>query len=199
MRITSTYVEKTFNRTPLWSSTEDHLHIRGENRDAVEMIKTQEGSPPHTWRKRLETSVYFDNYRITSTYVEKTICFIILTTPSEDHLHIRGENSVLVLLSGTLVGSPPHTWRKLCKSFIACITARITSTYVEKTTACKLEHQVLQDHLHIRGENKLIIYIWFSNIGSPPHTWRKPVLQALSCTRPRITSTYVEKTSYYLS
>ena len=196
MRITSTYVEKTFNRTPLWSSTEDHLHIRGENRDAVEMIKTQEGSPPHTWRKRLETSVYFDNYRITSTYVEKTICFIILTTPSEDHLHIRGENSVLVLLAGTLVGSPPHTWRKRYTTDEISLIFRITSTYVEKTFLfCKFLAR-LQDHLHIRGENESSGVQYLGKSGSPPHTWRKRSTVPVSVAVVGITSTYVEKTNF---
>ena len=143
--------------------------------------------------------------------MEKTILMTMTQWSKQDHLHIRGENAAKKLGIAESTGSPPHTWRKLCKSFIACITARITSTYVEKTTACKLEHQVLQDHLHIRGENKFIITIVFSNkgspphtcrkqeficitLGSPPHTWRKLIQSSVFLQTCRITSTYVEKT-----
>ena len=156
------------------------------------MIKA--GSPPHTWRKLGAYQSIDWNDRITSTYVEKTICFIILTTPSEDHLHIRGENSVLVLLAGTLVGSPPHTWRKRYTTDEISLIFRITSTYVEKTFLfCKFLAR-LQDHLHIRGENDLTEEQVKAYRGSPPHTWRKQCLHVQDQLASRITSTYVEKT-----
>ena len=51
-----------------------------------------------------------------------------------------------------------------------------------------------EDHLHIRGENKILDMCCGSKMGSPPHTWRKPnSTGAFHCSL-RITSTYVEKT-----
>ena len=171
--ITSTYVEKTVGMAQSRCNAQDHLHIRGENFVMNVYFIMPLGSPPHTWRKLGAYQSIDWNDRITSTYVEKTICFIILTTPSEDHLHIRGENSVLVLLAGTLVGSPPHTWRKRYTTDEISLIFRITSTYVEKTFLfCKFLAR-LQDHLHIRGENESSGVQYLGKSGSPPHTWRK--------------------------
>ena len=113
MRITSTYVEKTFNRTPLWSSTEDHLHIRGENVWKQVFTLITIGSPPHTWRKLLTQANLTGLIGITSTYVEKTDFVKQFFIPFQDHLHIRGENKYLTRYFLGLSGSPPHTWRKL--------------------------------------------------------------------------------------
>ena len=175
-------------------NAQDHLHIRGENFVMNVYFIMPLGSPPHTWRKLGAYQSIDWNDRITSTYVEKTICFIILTTPSEDHLHIRGENSVLVLLAGTLVGSPPHTWRKRYTTDEISLIFRITSTYVEKTFLfCKFLAR-LQDHLHIRGEDESSGVQYLGKSGSPPHTWRKRSTVPVSVAVVGITSTYVEKT-----
>ena len=53
---------------------------------------------------------------------------------------------------------------------------RITSTYVEKTNADSVKANGRKDHLHIRGENFSNSFISFAAPGSPPHTWRKPIL-----------------------
>ena len=50
--------------------------------------------------------------RITSTYVEKTALPLVLLPEPWDHLHIRGENRLLLLANVNTLGSPPHTWRK---------------------------------------------------------------------------------------
>ena len=73
---------------------------------------------------------------------------------------------------------------------------RITSTYVENTGLFNKRTINLWDHLHIRGEYCFASLSLTSSLGSPPHTWRILVLQAPSCTRPRITSTYVENTFF---
>ena len=71
----------------------------------------------------------------------------------EDHLHIRGENTVFVWSLLPEPGSPPHTWRKQARITFQTVRVGITSTYVEKTKS-KVKHSVkIEDHLHIRGEN----------------------------------------------
>ena len=95
----------------------------------------------------------------------------------------------------SLLGSPPHTWRKPHQVLNRYAKHRITSTYVEKTGYTNKVMQYIQDHLHIRGEN-----CWDSNpkmfsLGSPPHTWRKRNFGAFDNSFFRITSTYVEKTA----
>ena len=92
------------------------------------------------------------------------------------------------------MGSPPHTWRIPEPNAIIDNKLRITSTYVENTNRTLSMFEYEKDHLHIRGE-----YTWkqvfiLIIIGSPPHTWRIPVVIAVTMDRDRITSTYVENT-----
>ena len=57
----------------------------------------------------------------------------------------------------------------------------------------KLEEMV-RDHLHIRGEYTVFRYQYVEDRGSPPHTWRIPVVSSVMSTIDGITSTYVENT-----
>ena len=134
------------------------------------------GSPPHTWRKHGLCSVSVHEFRITSTYVEKTRMCHLTKRRHQDHLHIRGENSTGQQAGFGYQGSPPHTWRKpMLSEFRSCLS---------------------QDHLHIRGENLSALEFWLHRSGSPPHTWRKRQSIYAGMIFLRITSTYVEKTSY---
>ena len=152
-RITSTYVEKIRQIANFYHTFRDHLHIRGENRQFLKQTTMYIGSPPHTWRKSaiFETNNYV--YRITSTYVEKINKEDIATLGTQDHLHIRGENTLKRTISFNVLGSPPHTWRKSCLKLLSGFRLRITSTYVEKIFAASNSDLFTRDHLHIRGEN----------------------------------------------
>ena len=113
MGITSTYVENTvLNETPkekVW----DHLHIRGEYISCKQQLDGHSGSPPHTWRILIYFLFVAVCSGITSTYVENTDTSFSEETILEDHLHIRGEYSSILLSHLPL--------------------RRITSTYVENT------------------------------------------------------------------
>ena len=91
VRITSTHVENTLVRSFVGVPSWDHLHTRGEYDTSTYLDDELGGSPPHTWRIHLETSVYFDNYRITSTHVENTHSVVLSARTCKDHLHTRGE------------------------------------------------------------------------------------------------------------
>ena len=132
-RITSTYVEKTISRLDHNESFQDHLHIRGENTSIKPLKAFAIGSPPHTWRKLAGIIRAITAARITSTYVEKTIVPSFICRDLQDHLHIRGENLFISHHFVYLLGSPPHTWRKLFSAGWPILTTGITSTYVEKT------------------------------------------------------------------
>ena len=155
-------------------TTADHLHIRGENRKQIFQLMKSSGSPPHTWRKQKANIPANEEFRITSTYVEKTNLHFIILSMLQDHLHIRGEN----------YSSPLYRLRRI----------RITSTYVEKTRCLKRAGRESKDHLHIRGENHTLQNQQTHQLGSPPHTWRKLVIFPPLSGVLRITSTYVEKT-----
>ena len=111
-----------------------------------------------------------------------------------DHLHIRGEYSIHLLIKMILKGSPPHTWRIPIYVVVYKSKERITSTYVENTLMQTTFDFTVGDHLHIRGEYKSWVLTLPSWIGSPPHTWRIHILDHPSISSAGITSTYVENT-----
>ena len=151
-RITSTYVENTYMQDTDTTAGGDHLHIRGEYAALHAMQKWVAGSPPHTWRIQYSACSLLGLMRITSTYVENTNKPTTVLRRDEDHLHIRGEYSLVIKRSFFMLGSPPHTWRIPIFFSFNVVLFRITSTYVENTSAPLRSIKYGEDHLHIRGE-----------------------------------------------
>ena len=112
--------------------------------------------------------------RITSTHVENTLRKMTSKSACKDHLHTRGEYSLIQLPMPPTKGSPPHTWRIHSKSTATKSGNRITSTHVENTKSWLVLAIVL--------------------LGSPPHTWRIQNLEGAGQLTDRITSTHVENT-----
>ena len=73
---------------------------------------------------------------------------------------------------------------------------RITSTYVENTDNTTINFNGVKDHLHIRGEYKMVKQFTTIRTGSPPHTWRIQLMMMTLDQLKGITSTYVENTWY---
>ena len=95
--------------------------------------------------------------RNTSTYVEKIYHDGAKHNRSKKHLHIRGENIRISFKFKRWIETPPHTWRKFRNSNNTLNRGRNTSTYVEKIDLDRLAKYVDEKHLHIRGENVLIM------------------------------------------
>ena len=171
-RITSTYVENTLSALCWFGIGGDHLHIRGEYVEYCKCAWNNWGSPPHTWRIRIHSRSNHHLSRITSTYVENTTTHNTFKVLCKDHLHIRGEYLIMVLVTLKVLGSPPHTWRIQGTSAGTGLRQRITSTYVENTEQFLRRRALSRDHLHIRGEYCLRWAIGLMKLGSPPHTWR---------------------------
>ena len=70
----------------------------------------------------------------------------------------------------------------------------IISTYVENTQIIKSYKQIVEDHLHIRGEYADELLPQLYNQGSSPHTWRIQNFISDAQMMHRIISTYVENT-----
>ena len=172
--ITSTYVENTPSERLSQQSHQDHLHIRGEYIRCGKQETIWLGSPPHTWRIRQDFLIWSSTARITSTYVENTPGLGFKHRIEKDHLHIRGEYSLIYQRIKQKWGSPPHTWRIRNHDPFGWWPTGITSTYVENTSLITVIFLLIRDHLHIRGEYSVTI------------------VTAISY--PRITSTYVENT-----
>ena len=93
-----------------------------------------------------------------------------------------------------LLGSPPHTWRIRFLATFKITRTRITSTHVENTRSASLSLISGKDHLHTRGEYEEKVIMRKTYKGSPPHTWRIPLIKLTQGTGYRITSTHVENT-----
>ena len=89
--------------------------------------------PPRTWRIQPRWNGDIDSLGITSTYVENTLNMHLPLMHQQDHLHIRGEYSIVAIVIVSKVGSPPHTWRIQHRIYVKAQVNRITSTYVENT------------------------------------------------------------------
>ncbi len=108
---------------------------------------------PHMWRKRSTDIDRLAELRNISTYVEKTEDGKFYTLDGKKHLHICGENLLMMLMPRPVVETSPHMWRKLRIHAVTKLSERNISTYVEKTTATFALFVNRQKHLHICGEN----------------------------------------------
>ena len=109
----------------------------------VIVLKFQ-GSSPHTWRILSNAFTIKCQVRIISTYVENTSRMLLKILVKQDHLHIRGEYSMISDRLGAVLGSSPHTWRILCNPFINPCVRRIISTYVENTLKESYDSSILK-------------------------------------------------------
>ena len=114
----------------------------------------------------------------------------------KDHLHLRGEHHKRWWIWTIAVGSPPLTWRTQIIVILFEKFVRITSTYVENTGGNIFKDEWVQDHLHLRGEHSFLELSVGTRVGSPPLTWRTPLVCNCLFLAARITSTYVENTRF---
>ena len=89
---TSTDVEKTPSEDRQRPASRKHLHGRGEDSCPVSKLLPWPETPPRTWRRL----GIFRQWRLgrgnTSTDVEKTDTYMMLSVCSKKHLHGRGED-----------------------------------------------------------------------------------------------------------
>ena len=153
-RITPTCVGNTSGRSRRADAdvgNKDHPHVRGEHFQFSPRVRAIE--------------------RITPTCVGNTLLRFASAGMSKDHPHVRGEHISLVGGFIHVVGSPPRAWGTLGLMFLLCLWGRITPTCVGNTlnqSGCVPAHQ---DHPHVRGEHKVVIYALSHPLGSPPRAW----------------------------
>ena len=99
VRITSTHVENTGAVNSSGGASGDHLHTRGEYSIKTLYDLITVGSPPHTWRIRILEQNFQEMIGITSTHVENTFFCVFDRVIHEDHLHTRGEYTLILLLT----------------------------------------------------------------------------------------------------
>ena len=133
-------------------------------------------TPPRTWRRHPLDYGYTQSERNTSTDVEKTDAHRLKCVGIKKHLHGRGEDAPLGILTVGHLETPPRTWRRLgCRQCHEFVLGN-TSTDVEKTTPLDVWHLAEKE--------------------TPPRTWRRlGIFRQWRLGRGN-TSTDVEKTSF---
>ena len=91
-RNTSTYVEKTEQKSRTCANKEKHLHVRGEDLEKSLCRSTSAETPPRTWRRPPARAGRIPRFGNTSTYVEKTRLQEVQSVVFWKHLHVRGED-----------------------------------------------------------------------------------------------------------
>ena len=130
-------------------------------------------TPPRMWRKPSSTHKRAFLFGSTSTYVEKTAFWYAKAMIFWKHLHVCGENFILLLGSIADPETPPRMWRKLVFTEDPKIVDGNTSTYVEKTHSRIWRLSVTQKHLHVCGENLNSPRAMLFGLETPPRMWRK--------------------------
>ena len=154
-------------------------------------MRSNYGSPPHTWGIHYLVWVKNNHVRFTPTHVGNTPFTILNSSIHPVHPHTRGEYDGKVraykLFSvhphtrgeyyGSLYpyahhrGSPPHTWGiQECPSD-AFTRNRFTPTHVGNTCNVGVYRWLDTVHPHTRGEYGVTLLLRPQDTGSPPHTW----------------------------
>ena len=97
------------------------------------------------------------------TRVGKTPSPVIRRSPTADHPHTRGENSLADPLLQQVVGPSPHAWGKLSKYRRQLEISRTIPTRVGKTAWWRFIEGTGTDHPHTRA--------WGKRYGDSTNTW----------------------------
>ena len=127
--------------------------MRGENLTRMCTWGWSVETSPHAWRKLYISKRIRICAGNISTCVEKTLPSFRMYQRHRKHLHMRGENSPIVVMPRFCVETSPHAWRKHVGRAVKCASVRNISTCVEKTDCTPQGRRLLQKHLHMRGEN----------------------------------------------
>ena len=160
-------------------------------------LATTSETPPRTWRRPGAIQIDAVRKRNTSTDVEKTKSVTARRAVLRKHLHGRGEDLVPRLPVSLWSETPPRTWRRRTPRGQGLSGHRNTSTDVEKTIRFAKSANLLQKHLHGRGEDRRLLNPAGELSETPPRTWRRPLRFAQVLQSIGNTSTDVEKTLGY--
>ena len=175
--------------------SKDHPRVCGENSAALSSQTLSRGSPPRMRGKRGSVKEQDALHGITPAYAGKTILGMTLSSKSEDHPRVCGENSAGWCCSMRTAGSPPRMRGKQDYSHIRLARGRITPAYAGKTEKVMKAFGEGEDHPRVCGENlyslKRRLRLW----GSPPRMRGKLIMQSLVVTLHGITPAYAGKTT----
>ena len=150
--ITPAYAGKSLRRPPCAPPSRDHPRLRGEKSAACPSRRPAWGSPPLTRGKANRLHTVPPLLGITPAYAGKSRCRPKPGADDRDHPRLRGEKSLIGLLSAFLMGSPPLTRGKASKKNLIISSCRITPAYAGKSGFCEKIQKLSKDHPRLRGE-----------------------------------------------
>ena len=133
------------------------------------------GSPPHTRDKSLRCCTTSPSPGITPAYAGQIQSTNGKLHCTRDHPRIRGTNCCRMILSGSCLGSPPHTRDKFSSPCGSVPSTGITPAYAGQISDINWTPTFVKDHPRIRGTNGCSWGAKAVDVGSPPHTRDKCV------------------------
>ncbi len=110
-----------------------HPHTRGEHRSSRHPHEPQDGSSPHTWGTRANSSICRRRRRFIPTHVGNTPKDGFTLFHTSVHPHTRGEHDPMRSSISPIVGSSPHTWGTLSSCGSDYVIFRFIPTHVGNT------------------------------------------------------------------
>ena len=152
-RNTPTCVGKTADSLVTYPISDEHPHVRGENRPKTSLASEAPETPPRAWGKRMQVEWATIETRNTPTCVGKTLAGLSSRHMPRKHPHVRGENRLITAARAHLSETPPRAWGKPLEGVRDHKYRRNTPTCVGKTLAARLSVRQGKKHPHVRGEN----------------------------------------------
>ncbi len=150
-----------------------HLHVCGDNIGVPAFSFRVNGSSPRAWRQSVLIAAALWHGRFISTCVEtiqstrkqRRLCTV--------HLHVRGDNEILLVRQTNVGGSSPRAWRQFRQNNAGDDQGRFISTCVETILPRPSRHGPEPVHLHVRGDNFSSLTTAALTSGSSPRAWRQ--------------------------
>ena len=152
-RFTPTCVGTTFPLPTAKHRLPVHPHVRGDNTRRASLALWAPGSPPRAWGQLHPSCPSAGRSRFTPTCVGTTPWQTSYSAFTPVHPHVRGDNSLTLVVIIHVHGSPPRAWGQLSARPQRCLIRRFTPTCVGTTSASPWWSQSPSVHPHVRGDN----------------------------------------------
>ena len=152
-RTTSACAESTLCSTPRWTSTSNHLRLRGEHSADVPELSYLDEPPPPARRARPLSYARTTKARTTSACAESTTAGRASSRGQSNHLRLHGEHLRGGIRLTQQVEPPPPARRARVVGARVVQKFRTTSACAESTCQCPGPWRGPANHLRLRGEH----------------------------------------------
>ena len=129
------------------------------------------GSSPHAWGTRLQTSSSNPVYRFIPTRMGNTFLIADRYFMGAVHPHTHGEHFTISRCYGHPIGSSPHAWGTRSRVIPSLSRLRFIPTRMGNTTIRARHARESSVHPHTHGEHRDLPLLVYCVGGSSPHAW----------------------------